>query len=313
MDTIYLAINVVMPLLLLMLTGLGARKAGVLNDELIKGLNKLIFMLLLPALMFINVYQTDIEAVLDVKLVLYALGVTLVVFLVSFKLVPVFEKENIKRGTMIQAMVRGNGAYFGIPVTVTLIGEEFTGLMALVVAFSAILYNLTSVIAFESFRGEKVNYGRIVKGVVTNPMIIGTVAGLVMVFIGIELPAIIFGTIKSVSSITTPLALITLGGSFVFTAARGYKWQITISVLIKLVIIPAIALPIAIGLGFESYEICCLFSLLAAPTAVATFAVAQQMDGDSVLAGQLVVFTSLCSMVTIFLGIIIFGPYMLPI
>lgn len=311
MDTIVLALNVVIPLLLLMLAGVGARKLNILTDEYIKGLNVFIFRMLLPILMFVNVYQTDVAAVFDFRLIVYTVAVTMTVFLLSFKIVPLFEKDNPRRGALIQSMVRGNGAYFGIPITVALIGEKYTGLMALVVAFAAIFYNLTSVIIFESFRNEKVRYLKIFIGVITNPMILGTVLGLIFVLLNIKIPALLFNTIKDISGITTPLALITLGASFVFTESGQYIKQLTAGVLVKLVIVPAIALPIAIALGFSNHEVCCLFSLLTAPTAVASFAVAQQMGGDGVLAGQLVVFTSLFSMVSIFLWIIILGPHIL--
>ncbi|MFV0516751.1 MAG: AEC family transporter [Aminipila sp.] len=311
MNTISLALDVVLPLLMLMLVGTISRKARIINDEVVKNLNKLIFTVLLPTLMFVNVYKTDIRQVFNLKLILFTVLITLIVFIISLKLVPIFEKENRRRGSMVQAMVRGNGAYFGIPITVALIGESYAGLMALVVAFASILYNLSSVIAFETFRGEKIDYLRIIKSVIKNPMIIGTVSGITFVIFNISIPSLIWKTMEDISSITTPLALITLGGSFVFTYAAKYKRELAIGVLIKLILIPALVLPLAIMLGFKNYEICCLFSLFTAPTAVATFAVAQQMEGDEVLAGQFVVFSSLVSIATIFIWIIILGPYML--
>lgn len=313
MKSVLLAIHVVLPLLLLMLVGFGARKLKVLNPQFIKELNKLIFLLFLPALMFVNVYQTNIREVFDIRLIVFTITVTTAIFLIAFVFVPRFEKQNARRGAMIQAMVRGNGAYFGIPVTIVLIGDKYAGLMAIVVAFAAILYNLFSIIALETFRNEKVNLLRIVKGVATNPMLLATIAGLIFVSCGIRIPDLLFGTLKDISKVTTPLALITLGGSFVFTSAGEYKKQITAGVLIKLILIPAIVLPLAIFLGFTHYELGCIFSLIAAPTAVATFAVAQQLEADDVLAGHLVVFTSLFSMLTLFLWIILLGPFFLTI
>ncbi|MBN7773368.1 AEC family transporter [Clostridium aminobutyricum] len=313
MEAIILAVHVVLPILLLMLVGLGARKVGILNDRFIKELNKMIFLLFLPALMFVNVYQTNIQEVLDVRLVVFTVAVTTAVFLISFALVPKFEKQNARRGALIQAMVRGNGAYFGIPVTVVLIGEQYAGLMAIVVAFAAILYNLFSVIALETFRNEKVSTLRILKGVATNPMLLATIVALVFVACGIKIPDMLFGTLKDMSKVTTPLALITLGGSFVFTSAGEYTKQIIAVVLIKLVLIPGMIMPLAIWLNFTHYELGCIFSLIAAPVAVATFAVAQQLEGDDVLAGHLVVFTSLASMLTMFLWIVILGPFFLTI
>lgn len=310
MSTIVLALNVVLPLLIMMLIGLGLRKLGILEDAFIKKLNSLIFKLFLPALMFVNVYKTDIREVFDIKLILYTMGVSVAVFLISFLLVPRFEKDNPKRGVMIQGMVRGNGAYFGLPVIIALIGEDYAGLMALVVAFAVFCYNITSVIALETFRDEKINVTRIFNGILSNPMILATLVGMAFVLLDIRLPEILEGVVTDVSRVATPLALISLGGSFVFTASAKYVKQLTAVVFIKLIAVPGIAIPLAIALHFNSYEIACIFALLSAPTAVASFAVAQQMEGNDELAGQIVVFTSIFSMVTIFVWIVLLGPYM---
>lgn len=309
MDIIILALNVVMPLLLLMLLGLVLRKIDILDDTFIKKINSLIFKLFLPALMFINVYQTDIRQVFDVKLIIYTMALSLTAFLIAFVLVPYFEKDNLARGVMIQGMVRGNGAYFGLPIIIALIGENYAGLMALVVAFAVICYNVTSVMALEVFRNEKINISRIFSGIASNPMILATLAAMALVLAGIGIPDMIEGIIWDISRIATPLALITLGGSFAFKASAKYWRQLTAVVLVKLVIVPAIAIPIAIAIGFTSYEIACVFALISAPTAVASFAVAQQMDGNDELAGQIVVFTSIFSMLTIFVWILILEPY----
>lgn len=310
MSTIVLALNVVSPLLIMMLIGLGLRKLGILEDAFIKKLNSLIFKLFLPALMFVNVYKTDIREVFDIKLILYTMGVSVAVFLISFLLVPRFEKDNPKRGVMIQGMVRGNGAYFGLPVIIALIGEDYAGLMALVVAFAVFCYNITSVIALETFRDEKINLTRIFNGILSNPMILATLVGMAFVLLDIRLPEILEGVVTDVSRVATPLALISLGGSFAFTASAKYVKQLTAVVFIKLIVVPGMAIPLAIALHFNPYEIACIFALLSAPTAVASFAVAQQMEGNDELAGQIVVFTSIFSMVTIFVWIVLFGPYM---
>lgn len=309
MNIIILALNVVMPLLLLMLLGLVLRKIDILDDTFIKKINSLIFKLFLPALMFINVYQTDIRQVFDVKLIIYTMALSLTAFLIAFVLVPYFEKDNLARGVMIQGMVRGNGAYFGLPIIIALIGENYAGLMALVVAFAVICYNVTSVMALEVFRNEKINMSRIFSGIASNPMILATLAAMALVLAGIGIPDMIEGIIWDISRIATPLALITLGGSFAFKASAKYWRQLTAVVLVKLVIVPAIAIPIAIAIGFTSYEIACVFALISAPTAVASFAVAQQMEGNDELAGQIVVFTSIFSMLTIFVWILILEPY----
>ncbi len=307
MDSLILAASVVTPLLLQMMVGVFVRKAGILDEEQVKGLNKLIFNIFLPILMFTNVYKTDLSTYLDKRLITYVCLFTLTLFVISFLLVPLVEKENSRRGSVIQGIVRGNGAYFGIPVTVTIIGERFTGLMALVVAFVAIIYNITSVVVFEAFRKGKPSIRKMIGGIMTNPMIIGTLLGMVCVYLELRLPALLVDTLFSMSKVTTPLALVTLGAGFSYSSVAKYKKELASVVALKLFIIPLVAVLLAVKLGFRYYEICCIFSLFTAPTAVASYAVAQQMGGDHRLAGNIVVFTSLGSVISIFIWILAFG------
>ena len=125
------------------------------------------------------------------------------------------------------------------------------------------------------------------------------------VYFKIELPVSIEKTVSDISKIATPLAFILLGSSFKFSAFSAYIKQLLITVLGKLIIVPAIILYIAALLGFRDIELTCLLSVFASPTAVSSYTMAQQMDGDDLLAGQIVVFTSLLSIITVFLWIFI--------
>lgn len=167
------------------------------------------------------------------------------------------------------------------------------------------MFNVLSVIILEIFRGGKVNIKHMIKSVLTNPLIIASFIGLTMLILNINIPTFLHKTIGDISKIATPLSLIILGGSFSFSAIKGHIKPIIFGVCGKLILVPAIFLPISIFLGFRNVELASLMIMLSAPTAVSSFTMSQQMDSDSELAGQIVVFTSAFSIITVFLIIFI--------
>ena len=113
-------------------------------------------------------------------------------------------------------------------------------------------------------------------------------------------------TISSVAGITTPLALLVLGGKFEFKAVNRLWKQLIVSVSLRLFITPAIFLFIAYLLGFKSTtDFAILIALFATPIAVSSAPMAAQMGQDEELAGQIVVWTSTISAISLFIIIFI--------
>ncbi|MGL5314774.1 MAG: AEC family transporter [Peptostreptococcaceae bacterium] len=305
MENLILSFNVVLPIFLILSLGYIIKKLKMFDETTVKTMNTVNFKVFLPTLLFYNVYQTDLGTVLNPKLLSFAAISIIIIFGVLCVLIPLVEKDNSRRGVLVQAVFRSNFVIFGIPVTQALFGQDATGVASMLIAVVVPLFNFLSVISLELYRGGKFDIKKIIKGILSNPLIIASVIGLVFVYIGITLPTPIEKTISDISKMATPLAFILLGGSFKFSAFTGYIKQLLIGVLGRLVIVPAIILPIAVYLGFRNVELTCLLAVFASPTAVASYTMAQQMDGDSELAGQIVVFTSGLSVITVFLWIFI--------
>ena len=306
MDNLYLAFSVVFPLFVMMLVGYVIRQINMVDDKSLKVFNNVTFRVFLPCLLFMNVYQTNIEEVLNPKLLIFGILTVLIVTAVLFLIIPVIEKDKSKIGVMIQGIFRSNFILFGLPVTVSLFGEENTGVVSVLIAIIVPMYNFISVIVLEIFRGsKKIDFKKIIKGIVTNPLIVASVAAIVILSLNIKLPQIITKPMSDISKIATPLSLMILGGTFDFSQLSGNVRNLIICVLGKLVIVPSIVIPIAVMMGFRGIELGALLTMVGAPTAVSSFTMAQQMDGDSVLAGQVVVVTTAACIFTIFLWVFI--------
>ncbi|MEG0688652.1 MAG: AEC family transporter [Hungatella sp.] len=303
MNSFSLAFSVVCPLFLMMALGYFLRRIGLFSEDFLRQLNKLCFGVFLPTILFINVYDSDFSVSFQPRLVIFAILCVVAMFAVLMLLVPRFEKNNLRRGVMIQGIFRSNYILFGLPMAASLFGASKTGTTAVLIAFVIPLFNLLSVVALEFFRGGKADIKRILIGVITNPLILGALAAFAFLLSGIRLPHLLEQTVRDISKIATPLALIILGGSFTFSRLRPNRKHIVTAVSSRLLLIPLCFVTLSVALGFRGVELGALLAMFASPTAVSSFTMAQQMQADDELAGQIVVVGSLCAVITIFFWI----------
>lgn len=309
MENLILSFNIVLPIFLILSLGYILKKLKILDELTTKNMNSINFKVFLPLLLFYNVYKTDLSVVFNPKLLIFSIISVILVFLLLFIIIPLLEKDNRKRGVIIQGIFRSNFVIFGVPVCEALFGQNATGVASMLIAVVVPLFNFLAVICLEIYRGGNINFKKIIKGIITNPLIIASIIGLFFIYFKIKLPTPIEKTINDISKIATPLAFILLGSSFTFSAFSVYIKQLSITLLGKLIIVPGIVLYIAALLGFRNIELTCLLSVFASPTAVSSYTMAEQMDGDSILAGQIVVLTSIISIITVFLWIFILKQF----
>ena len=302
---IILALNVVLPLFLCMAAGYGLRRIRMVDGPSLKVMNRLCFKVFLPILLFRNVYTTNLSESFNGPLILFSVAGVFGYFLLLMLVVPRLEKENRRRGVLIQGIFRSNFVLFGLPVAISLCGEDHVGVTSLLIGIVVPVFNVLSVVALEVFRGGRIYVKKIVKGILTNPLILASLLGVIFYLLKINLPQAIDKTVLDLSRIATPLSLIVLGASFTFGKIPGMAKQLTIGVLGKLVIAPLIMVPLAILLGYRNVELISIMIMFGSPTAVSSFTMAQEMDGDGDLAAELVVFTTGISILTIFLWILI--------
>lgn len=305
MENLILSFNVVVPLFINIMFGYVIKRIRLVDSKTLKVMNNVTFKTFLPLLLFYNVYKTKLDGTINARLMIFAPIAIFTACILAAMIVLMIEKENKRRGVLIQAIFRSNFVLFGLPVVISLFGEESAGVTAMLIAVIVPMFNFLAVIILEMFRGGKIDIRKIVQGIITNPLILSSMMGLILLFLNIRLPYFIEKSINDISKIATPLALIILGGSFEFSKISGNLKQILIGIAGKLIVVPIIFVPIAIKLGFRHIELASLMIMLTAPTAVSSFTMAEQMGGDGELAGQLVVFSSAISVFTIFIWIFV--------
>ena len=313
MESLKFSINAVGPIVLLALVGYFLKRIGMIKPDVAKALNKLVFRVFLPTMLFLNIYKIESFADIDFTYVLYAIGVTFLIFLVCLPIVMIITKKNGQRGVLIQSTFRSNYALIGIPLATSLFGDEGAIIATILSAFIIPTFNILAVICLTVFsETAKVNIKNILMGILKNPLIQGIAAGGVMLGIralfvrfGIEfrLSSVtpIYKLLTDLASVATPISLIVLGAQFEFSAVKELKYQIIFGTALRAVIIPSIALTTAYFIGiFNGAHFAAFVALFGTPLAVSTVPMAQEMGADSTLAGQLVVWTTLISALSLF-------------
>ena len=301
------AVSAVVPMFCLMATGAFVKFQRWLTDEELSHMNRMVFRVFFCAMMFYSIYTTDLATSFRPKLMLFGAGGVLMIFFLLMIIVPRIEPDNRRRGVIVQAIFRSNFVLFGIPIVGNIFGENNIAVASMMIAVIIPIYNVLAVFALEFFRGGKFALLPILKGVFKNPMILGAITGATLLILGVEVPKPILKPIGQIAAATTPVALIILGASFKLGSTHEHRRQLIISTFGRLILVPAVILSAAaFGFGFRGIEFVTLIAIFAAPCAVVSFAMAQQMGGDSDLAGNCVVFTSGLSCFTIFCWILFF-------
>lgn len=301
MENLILSFNVVLPLFICISLGYFLKRIGMCDEKALNVINKMCFKVFLPIYLFYNIYTTDLSAAFNGKLIVFAIGGLIAIFFVLMFLIPRVEKEDSRRGVLIQAIFRSNFALFGLPVALSLCGEELIGPTSVLLGLTVPVFNVLAVISLETFRGGKPDVKQMLRGIVTNPLIVASVVGIVFYFLKIKLPYGVEKSVVDLGKVATPLSLVALGGSFTIGKVKGYVKQLLIGVLGRLVVVPAVMISLGILIGLRNELLIPVMIMFGAPTAVSSFPMAQQMGGDGELAAELVVFSSGLAILTIFL------------
>lgn len=305
MDNLIISVNAVLPLMLCMAAGYLFQRLGLGDEGFYNKCNTLCFKTFLPLMLFMNVYDSDLSTAAQPGLFAFAFCAILAVFALCFLIIPRMVKEDSRRAVLIQGIFRSNYVIFGVPIAVNLYGAENAATAALLAAVAVPLYNVLAVIALEYYSPHKTGMKSVLLGIAKNPLIWGAVIGLLFQAFHLTLPTPVYKAVSDMGKMATPLALVALGATFHFKAVGKNTRFLLIGVLGRIAAVPLLTLPLAAALGFRDVGLLSLTVLFAAPTAVSSYTMAAAAGHDAELAGQQVVFTSICALFSVFLWILV--------
>lgn len=303
-ESFMVALNAVAPFMILLGIGFLAVRTGLTDRPFMNRLNALNFRLFFPFLMFNNIYSARPEDLPSAKLMIFAPAAIILLVLLLLLVVPRLVKENARRGVIIQALFRANFIIYGLPLTTYVFGQERSSVCGMMVMIVVSLFNVASVIILEIFReGGRVRPGKLLLGLVKNPLLQGCAAGLVCFLLRIRLPDFIASPVSSLATLATTLAMVILGANLVFSEIRKNRKTITAVLLVRLILLPLVTVPLGYAIGLRGVELFLVLMIFGTPVATASYPMAENMGGDGQLAGQLVFTSTVASLGTIFLFI----------
>lgn len=304
MESFLLAAKVVLPLLVYMTVGIFIRKMSIFSLENFKALNHMVFCVFMPLTLFFNIYDSDLGGITEPKIFVFAFVFILLCFLVAWIIFTCTIKKQSDAASMIQGVYRSNFVLLGNVIAESLCGDSGLVLVAALAVMVVPMFNILAVILFEIKRSQKVNVKRIIENIFKNPLVVaGFLGGLFKAF-HIPFPNLLHQPLAALGDIATPLALVTLGGILSTSSMAKHGKYLVVAVTGKLVAVPLITLIIAIVFGYRGDALVAILAIFASPTAVSSAPMAQSMGGNGELAGEIVAFTSICCLITIFLFVL---------
>lgn len=329
MDTLLFAINAVLPIIILMILGYLLKHINFINDNFLSVANKFVYRIALPSMLFYNIYKIDSFSDIQWNHVIFASSAIIFLFILGMIIVKLFIPDEKQKGVIVQTIFRANFAIIGIPLAESIGGEAAVINLSMISAIAIPLMNILSVLALTMYIKE--DQGKQIKTtiikILKNPLIAGIFLGMIVLFVRSFIPLdnqgilvfsleedlrFLFLPVQWLGQTTSPIALIVLGGGFQFYVIKNLSKQIFIGTLIRSFITPFIILLVAIIIDKESnffnfnYLVYPAFiSLFASPTAITGAVMAKEMKNDYDLASQTVVWTTVMSIISIFLTVLL--------
>lgn len=301
MNNLIFSLNAAIPVFLMMVLGYILYKIGWMDDDFASKMNKFVFLIPLPVLLFHDLAAVDFSEMWDVRFVLFCFAATVVSIGIVAGVSCLWKDKSIQ-GEFIQASYRSSAAILGIAFIQNIYGTS--GMAPLMIIGSVPLYNVMAVLVLSLFQPGRQGFSRemikrTMKGIVTNPIMIGIAAGLLWSALRLPLPQILNKASSSVGAVATPMGLMAMGASFDFGRALDKAGPVLTAAFIKLAGFCAVFLPAAVWMGFREEKLTAILVMLGSATTVSSYVMAKNMGHEGILSAGVVMVTTLFSAFTL--------------
>lgn len=292
------------PIFILVLLGLGLQRWGFIDDTFVTMSSRLVFSLCLPVLLFTTITSIDMAATLALDVLGFSVVGTVLTFALSWLVALLWVRPRIDRGVFVQASFRSNLGVVGLALCANAYGKEGLALASLLMAAMTVIYNILSVVVLAYYNAARaISWRGVLVDILRNPLIVAIVLALLVNFVQLPIPAVLKSTGAYLGSLALPLALLGTGASMNLKALRHSSSVTALCLLLKTLLLPALVTWLAWWLGYRDVNLGVLFLLFMSPTATASFIMVKSMGGNEALAANLIMTTTLVSLLTASLGL----------
>lgn len=310
MENLVFSLNATLPIFLMMVLGYAFNKINLIDEKSAGWMNKFVFKIALPVLLFEDLSTQDFAGTWNGKFVLFCFVVTLLSILLISLISLFLVKNKSERGEFIQGSYRSSAALLGIAFIHNIYGEASNGMAPLMIIGSVPLYNIFAVTILMLTAPKSVILGRYsgdndnsddtrkelirktVIGIIKNPILIGIFCGLLWSLLRLPMPKIMASTVSGIGALATPLGLMSMGATFDFGKAANKIKPAVIASFIKLFVLVAVFMPLAVKLGFRGEQIIALLVMLGSATTVSSFIMSKNMGHEGTLSSSIIMMTT---------------------
>lgn len=292
-------ILVILPVFLLIFLGWRCRKRDFPGDHFWAPAEKLTYFLLFPSLLIATLAEADFSDLAILPMALSVDGAILIMTALTLALRPVIGIDGPGFTSLYQGAIRMN-SYIGLSVSYGLFGEA--GLTAAAMAVAAIvpLANVCCVTILARYgKAAQPTLLGTLREFARNPLILGCVIGGLLNVTGIGLPPVLGDMLHILGRAALPIGLLAVGAALSLKAVQDVKALAFGITVLKLIVLPAITVTIALLLGLEgpAFAVAVLFNAL--PTATSSYILARHLGGDAHLMAALVTLQTGAAMFTL--------------
>ena len=299
MASLYQILLIVLPVFIVIGVGFGLRKTSILSPEFIFQLNRLVFYVALPLLLFHKISSADFSESFNPTLIIGVVGATTLTFLFSYLYGLVRKYPACRIGAFSQASSRSNVAYIALAICFNAYGEEGLAAAGIIAGLMVPAMNVLSVLVLLlPMKDQDHGMGRSfwLQQFALNPLIIASCAGITWSFLELQMVEVVERSLSILTGMALPLALLSIGGSFSLKRLKGDLRVVILASVVKTVLMPLGTVLLLYVMGIRGQGLGIGYILAAAPTAAAAFIMAQQLKSDAELTGSIIMVSTLLSL-----------------
>ena len=303
-------VTTIIPIFAVIILGWFARWKGFIPPEFIGPANRLVYYLALPAMLFRSISGASLKTHFDITVLTITLFSVLAVFAVAWGAGLTTRVRREQLGSFIQCTFHANLGYIGLAVAYYFLGTDGLVRASIIAGFVIVLQNLLAVVVLQLYSDNvpvKGNKLIMVRKILGNPVILSAVAGILFSITEVPIPLVIDRSLNILGNLAFPMALLIIGASISFELMRLRILLVFVIDVMKLILLPALGFALYRLVGLTPQDYLPGLILLASPTAIITYVMAKEMNGDTDLAVATISTSTILSAVTFSLWLNIAG------
>ncbi|NOX33749.1 MAG: AEC family transporter [Deltaproteobacteria bacterium] len=300
--------NAIFPIFTLLLLGSLLKYFNITNEIFLKTSDKLVYFIFFPAMLFWKIGSSEPDKTISLNLCIASIMAVIIVYLLSLAAIRLFRISNFQAGSFSQACYRFN-TYIGMAIVMNTLGESGIRYFGILIGFAIPIINVLAVSTLIWHSGKKGSTGQnlksLLKALISNPLILGCAAGILFSRARFSFPVFADNTLRLMTAVTMPLALISIGGSLSLAGLKHNTKIAFIASILKILLLPIIGFFLfksfsITGIPFKTGMI--FFSL---PTSTATYVLSGQLNSDTKLASAAIMLSTLLCLVSLSAALLI--------